>query len=314
MSFLKISIGFILIAGGGFWFLVSGFPVGIYIDPASVVMVYGITVPILLLAVLKKAANWADACLALGVPIGLLGGTVGATGMALFMVDPAWSYRATSIMLLTVLYGGVISAIGYFAQLHTKVPAQGPLSYSSFIWATIPLIVFTVWAMDSAASAISEKTSGNGAFISEVSIYIFVVVYAGVFLLRKSVRSQDLVSAALFASMLCLVAGLIQWYQSDGNDKSAIAVAMNGLNYGLFIYIVVYLWSLRNPTDRIEAGKANWHWMEVSAFLVFMLFAPETIRESLINQQDEQAAIIENAELEDRLALLEKRLALLEGS
>ena len=54
--------------------------------------------------------------------------------------------------------------------------------------------------------------------------------------------------------------------------------------------------------------------MQVSAFLVFMLFAPETIRESLINQQDEQAAIIENAELKDRLALLEKRLALLEGS
>ena len=53
---------------------------------------------------------------------------------------------------------------------------------------------------------------------------------------------------------------------------------------------------------------------EVSAFLVIMLCAPETIRESLINQQDEQAAIIENAELEDRLALLEKRLALLEGS
>ena len=54
--------------------------------------------------------------------------------------------------------------------------------------------------------------------------------------------------------------------------------------------------------------------MEVSAFLVFMLFAPETIRESLINQQDEEAALIENSELEDRLALLENRLALLEGS
>ena len=301
MSFLKISIGFILIAGVIFTSLVKG----MYIDPYSVVMVIGITAPILLLAVLKKAENWADACLALGVPIGLLGATVGATGIAP-KVEPAAIYSATHIMLLTVLYGGVISAIGYFAQHRTKVPAQGPLSYSSFIWATIPLIVFTVWAMDSAA--------GVGAFISEVSIYIFVVVYAGVFLLCKSVRSQDLVSAALFASMLCLVAGLIQWYQSDGNDKSAIAVAMNGLNYGLFIYIVVYLWSLRTPTDRIEAGKANWHWMEVSAFLVFMLFAPETIRESLINQQDEQAAIIENAELEDRLALLEKRLALLEGS
>ncbi len=301
MSFLKISIGFILIAG----VIVTSLVKGMYIDPASVVMVYGITVPILLLAVLKKAANWADVCLALGVPIGLLGGTLGATVMAL-KIEPAAVYAASSVMLLTVLYGGVISAIGYFAQHRAKVPAPGSLSNISFIWATVPLIAITGWVMDGAA--------GVGAFISEESIYIFVVVYAGVFLLCKSVRSQDLVSAALFASMLCLVAGLIQWYQSDGNDKSAIAVAMNGLNYGLFIYIVVYLWSLRNPTDRIEAGKANWHWMEVSAFLVFMLFAPETIRESLINQQDEQAAIIENAELKDRLALLEKRLALLEGS
>ena len=45
-----------------------------------------------------------------------------------------------------------------------------------------------------------------------------------------------------------------------------------------------------------------------------MLFAPETSRESLINQQDEEAAQIESAELENRLALLEKRLALLVGS
>ncbi len=305
MSFLKISIGFILITGGIFTSLFNSFPARTYIDYAPLVMVIGITAPILLLAVLKTAENWADACFALGVPIGLLGGTLGATGLV-FMVDPALAYRTTSIMLLTVLYGGVISAIGYFAQHQTKVPAQGSLSYSAFIWATIPLIAITGWIIDSLANV--------RAFISVESIYIFVVVYAGVFLLRKSVRSQDLVSAALFSSMLCLVAGLIQWYQSDGNDKSAITFAMNGLNYGLFIYIVVYLWSLRNPTDRIEAGKANWHWMEVSAFLVFMLFAPETIRESLINQQDEQAAIIENAELEDRLALLEKRLALLEGS
>ena len=119
MSFLKISIGFILIAGGIFTSLFNSFPVGTYIDPASLVMVIGITAPILLLAVLKKGENWADACLALGVPIGLLGGTVGATGMALFMVDPAWSYRATSIMLLTVLYGGVISACFFLLEIET---------------------------------------------------------------------------------------------------------------------------------------------------------------------------------------------------
>ena len=45
-----------------------------------------------------------------------------------------------------------------------------------------------------------------------------------------------------------------------------------------------------------------------------MLFAPETIRETLINQQDEEAALIDNAKLQEELSSLKKRLALLEGS
>ncbi|MBF68814.1 MAG: hypothetical protein CMQ29_14125, partial [Gammaproteobacteria bacterium] len=263
-------------------------------------------IPATYFIVREKVAHWADVCLALGVPVGLLGGTVGATGMALNLASPDIVFPATAIMLLTVLYGGLISAIGYFAQRQARSPSQASLSNGLFAIALIPFLGIIGWCMNAAA--------GIGAFFTPATLFVFYGVFAATFYFLKKVSSQDLVNAALFSSMLCLVAGLIQWYQSDGTDRSAIAFAMNGLNCGLLIYIVVYLWSLRSRTESIEAGKANWHWMEVSAFLVFMLFAPETIRETLINQQDEEAALIENAELENRLVLLEKRLALLEGS
>ena len=76
-------------------------------------------------------------------------------------------------------------------------------------------------------------------------------------LFLKQVRGQAFVRSALFSAKLCLVVGLIQWFGSDGRDKSGIAFAMNNVNYGLFIYFVVYLWSLRSPTESVEAGKAN---------------------------------------------------------
>ncbi len=305
MSLKKILVGFVLVAVVIITFIISGLE-ATYLDDVSLFFVIGTTIPVTILIVRDKAAQWADVFLAFGLPVGLLGGTVGATGMALNLASPDIVFPTTAIMLLTTLYGGLISAIGYFAQSQSRNLKPANLSNSSFFLCLTLLMVIVGWIMSDAV--------GSEVFVDLRAFYVFGVIYTAIFFLLKQVRSQDLVSAALFSSMLCLAAGLIQWFGSDGRDKSGIAFAMNGLNYGLFIYIVVYLWSLRSSKESIEAGKANWHWMEVSAFLVFMLFAPETIRESLMNQQDAEAALIENAELEDRLALLEKRLALLEGS
>jgi hypothetical protein len=36
-------------------------------------------------------------------------------------------------------------------------------------------------------------------------------------------------------------------------------------------------------TEKINAPLINWHWMEVTGFLIFMFFAPETLRESLLH-------------------------------
>ena len=48
--------------------------------------------------------------------------------------------------------------------------------------------------------------------------------------------------------------------------------------------------------------------MEVTAFMVFMLFAPETLRETLMNEQDAVALIEETELLEQKFASLEQRI------
>ena len=277
-----------------------------FLDLSSLAFVFLTGLPAIFLVVTAKATHWSDACLTLGIPIGLLGGTIGVTGMGHNISEPDEIYGRSALIVLTVLYGGVVSAVGYFARPQKESSEHGSLGNVPFVLAVVAVIAMVGWTL--------YVVGGIRPYVSPGAIFVFCFVFAAQYLLTYQRQSQDLVEATLFASILCLVIALFQWYSAGDMDGDAIAFAVNGLNYGLLIYIFIYFLSLRSRTDRIKAGRANWHWIEVTAFLVFMLFAPETIRETLINQQDEEAALIDNAKLQEELSSLKKRLALLEGS
>lgn len=69
----------------------------------STIMVFGSLFPIVFVLARNGAAHWSESMLALGVPLGLLGGTIGVTQLSAHMNDSSAAYPATSIMLLTVL-------------------------------------------------------------------------------------------------------------------------------------------------------------------------------------------------------------------
>ncbi len=66
----------------------------------------------------------------------------------------------------------------------------------------------------------------------------------------------------------------------------------------IIVYIATYSTAQREP---INANLVNWHWMEVTAFYMFMFLAPDTI---LDNSQE--------AEVADRFAALEQKVEDLE--
>ena len=141
----------------------------------------------------------------------------------------------------------------------------------------------TLWAMNNAG--------GYTDFINPVALCVFgTTIIAAILLSDSDYRVEVLCQASLLSAMISLVFGLIVLYRSFSGDGinegmyEGLKIAMNGLSYGLLSYISIYIVSYKfGTTEKINAPLINWHWMEVTGFLIFMFFAPETLRESLLH-------------------------------
>ena len=93
-----------------------------FVNTTSLVIVF---VPLFVTCVslwLSCKTKWNVLLRDLGVPIGLFFSVVGGTGLAVNMTDVEIYGRATAIMLLTVTYGGLVSALGYFSTFKRSSP------------------------------------------------------------------------------------------------------------------------------------------------------------------------------------------------
>ena len=112
----------------------------------SFTIVFGTLAPIVFILWQRQVAHWSESTLALGVPLGLLGGTVGVTGMAHNLSLAYAAYPASAVMLLTVLYGGIVSALGYFA-VHKAPSSNGQLPAGSLVSILFLFASIITWAM-----------------------------------------------------------------------------------------------------------------------------------------------------------------------
>jgi len=279
-----------------------------FLDANSSLMVFATVVAIVFILAKTGAAHWSESTLALGVPVGLLGGTIGVTGMIANISDYRVIHPASAIMLLAVLYGGIVSALGHFATDKAK-PQNSRLPTSDLVLALLIFAGITFYGMFDAGGF-------SSTFLSLEATAVFLTVFGCQIIINQRFSFQRLTEGALFAAILCLVVALILWYRAGGLDRDAINLAVNGLNYGLVIYILAYLVSLSKEdgeSTKIETGRANWHWMEVTAFMIFMLFAPETLRETLKNEQVTVEQVTEVEILEQRFRSLEQRISTIEN-
>ena len=231
-------------------------------------------------------AKWNVLFRDLGVPLGLFWSVVGATGAVVNMTDANNFGPSTAIMLLTITYGGLLSALGYFSTFtRSKPSSQNDQQTAS--WKAITLILgaflgVILWG---------TNLGGLSAYINPIALAVLATtVVAAVLLSDSDYRIEVLCQASLLSAMISLVFGLVVLYTSFSGEGlnegmyEGLSIAMNGLNYGLFSYICIYMVSYKfGTTEKINAPLINWHWMEVTGFLIFMFFAPETLRESLLH-------------------------------
>jgi hypothetical protein len=180
-----------------------------------------------------------------------------------------------------------VSALGYFSSFKGSKPSslnnQQTAGWKVITFILVTFLGLTLWGMDNAA--------GLDAFINPVALSVFgTTIIAAILLSDSDHRVEVLCKASLLSAMISLVFGLIVLYRSFSGEGlnegmyEGLSIAMNGLNYGLLSYISIYIVSYKfGTTERIDAPLMNWHWMEVTGFLIFMFFAPETLRESLLH-------------------------------
>ena len=248
----------------------------------------------------------AQSLLATGVPLGLIGSYIGVVVIVSRMQDgAAYLGNALAVMLLTALYGGLVSALGY-AINDASSSAMYPIKKRY-------LVIFSVSVIALILMGIGE----NGELFFDPIIFSMYLTFILSFLVLgrgKEHFTVVIADAAMFASVIIIIFSLIFWFGVDSTAdnrgeliRETIVFSSLGVMYGSLIYLLTYIVSLGCVIEqRIDVKKMNWHLTEVNAFLLFLAFAPTSFSNYMEERQasEENAIVIEG--LIDRIEELER--------
>ena len=244
--------------------------------------------------------------LATGVPMGLISSYIGVV-VLVSKIDDGTAYLgyALAVMLLTALYGGLVSALGY-AINDASSSAMYPIKKRY-------LVIFSVSVIALILMGIGE----NGELFFDPIIFSMYLTFILSFLVLgrgKEHFTVVIADAALFASVIIIIFSLIFWFRIDSTAdnrgeliRETIVFSSLGVMYGSLIYLLTYIVSLGCVIEqRIDVKKMNWHLTEVNAFLLFLAFAPTSFSNFMEERQasEENAIVIEG--LIDRIEELER--------
>ena len=244
--------------------------------------------------------------LATGVPMGLISSYIGVV-LIVSTADDGAAYLgyALAVMLLTALYGGLVSALGY-AINDASSSAMYPIKKRY-------LVNFSVSVIALILMGIGE----NGELFFDPIIFSMYLTFILSFLVLgrgKEHFTVVIADAALFASVIIIIFSLIFWFRIDSTAdnrgeliRETIVFSSLGVMYGSLIYLLTYIVSLGCVIEqRIDVKKMNWHLTEVNAFLLFLAFAPTSFSNFIEERQasEENAIVIEG--LIDRIEELER--------
>ena len=252
--------------------------------------------------------------LATGIPLGLMSSYIGVILIVSNMSDPSSFGLATAVMLLTALYGGLVSALGYAVFYSSAKDAVRPVKKRYIIAAIITITILLIMAI-----GLDQLPS----FYDSSIILLYLVFIFSFLIFNKSKKHFTIVisDAALFTSIIIIIVSLISWFGQTSLDAEDSAVitgpivfASLGVMYGALIYLFVYIFSMGCEAEsKINVEKMNWHLIEVNTLLLFLAFAPVSVSEYIEKtieadqrqiESQENAALIES--LVDRIEELER--------
>jgi len=100
--------------------------------------------------------------------------------------------------------------------------------------------------------------------------------------------------------------GIIYYYNDEIGP--GVAIGLLGIVYAQIAYICLYFLSFKmGDPKKLDPPLMNWHWLEVSGFVIFMFLAPVSLAEYGFNFEDDK----KEEKMELRIQELERKLDLL---
>jgi hypothetical protein len=228
----------------------------------------------------------------LGIPAGLVGSLIGTHQMinsasgGTLLAD--WIYGSTGVAFLTTLYGGVFSALGFFLSGSGR-PEAKKIKNQSRLWRGKLILV----ACSSPMLGYAFFSGGSlGEFFQPIPAGIFLVTAVIAILTgRKGHYLSNLSQGCLIGSLTSVLVGILILFR--GETEFGLMVSVTGLLYGLLGYILIYFATYSTDyRPHISATRTNWHWIELTGFLIFMFLAPDTLldnfQEAAVQEQIKQ--------------------------
>jgi hypothetical protein len=276
--------------------------IGAFIDSTSFLII----IPPLTIACIAMyqgaGVHWSVILKDLGVPLGLLMCFIGFVGMAK-MSDPSLLGPTTATMLLPLLYGGILASIGYFWRFKFVKFVNVPLDPNAAKWwapsvSITFFLVMLIWVMDNAA--------GLKPFYSSVPLGVCAATaLVAVIISNRENMPRALSQSLLLGAMLNVLIGLINYYQGE---KQGLETALLGVTYAFIAYICLYFLTYKiGDPKKLDAPLMNWHWLEVSGFIIFMFLSPASLKEDMLNIESD----MNERKMELRIQALERKLDLL---
>jgi len=239
----------------------------------------------------------------LGLPVGLIFsmlGTASILDQSHNLLDLSAVYAATAIMLMTITYGGLLAIVAHFILLSGKAEsssleaAHGPTKEMTGFVVVFTTILISFGIYDTALQIIS---------VTPVLLHLITLITA-ISLSKSQTRLKALFDAALYGSLLCILVGLISLFK--GNSQMGLMTAALGLIYGLLIHLSCFIAAChKERTSEYNFALINWHWIETTAFFIFMFLAPQTIIDAV--DQAEMMRVIN--ELKGEVEILQNQTA-----
>ena len=227
----------------------------------------------------------------LGIPIGLGWSLVGTQQLVYsasegtLVADDIYGWTGTAF--LTLLYGGVFSALGFFLSGSGRPQAE-TIQNQKWLWRR--KLICLLGGMSITAPAMIY--GGAELFFQPIPAAIFLVTAVIAILTgRKGHYLSNLSQGCLIGSMTSVMVGILILFK--GEVESGLMVSGVGLIYGISGYLWIYIFTYSTDyRPHISATRTNWHWLELAGFLIFMFLAPDTLldnyQEAAVQEQIKQ--------------------------